>query len=226
MSPRIPIAGLVCTVVLQLGLTAQMFGQSVASKPATGDPASWEMLEERPADGEQCIVCRQAIHEGEIIEVRYKGRTFHVAASMLEKFEADPDRYFHTLQARAALFDEAAMETPPMRTGWLMFGVYVLVGLVCGAGCSYIALNRGLPARGWFFAGLFVNVAALAAILMTKPVADGALAPPPPGLAKIPATLTPRACPHCGHTDHPSASICSSCAQTLEPAVEPETARA
>ncbi len=220
------VASLLFAVVLQVGLAGEVNGQAVSSEPAPGDPGRWEVLEERDADGEQCIVCLQAIHEGGIAEVRYKGRTFYVAAGMLEEFEADPERYFHSLQARAALFDEAAMETPPMRVGWLMFGFYVLLGLVCGAGCAYLALNRGFSARGWFVAGLLINVVALAAVLVKKPLAGSSFAPPPRGLVKVPATLAPRACPHCGGTNHPSASHCTACKRSLKPAVEPETARA
>jgi YHS domain-containing protein len=194
----------------------------VAQDDDTPEPTRWEVLDQREAEGQQCIVCRQQIHEGDIVEVRYRGRTFFVAAKMLEEFEADPERYFRTLQARGALFDEAARDNPPMRTGWLGFGVYVMLGLLFGAACAYLALDRGLPAWGWFFAGLALNVLALVTVI-TRPREAGA--PAAAGLVKIPTTLTPTPCPHCGNTNHPSAATCSGCGHALEPTIEPETAR-
>ena len=201
--------------------------EAAGSTPAPGDTAErWTVIEERPADGEQCLVCRQRIHAGDIVEVRYKGRTFHVAAKMLEDFRADPERYFDVLEAHSALFDEGAMETPRMRTGWLFFGLWVLVGLVCGAACSYVALDRGRPALGWFFGGLLANLAALVALLVKAPRPGELSERPPPGLRKIPLTAAPSACPRCGALNHPSASACSSCGSELTPTVQPETARA
>ena len=195
--------------------------------PAVAQPAEdgWEILDERPADGEQCLVCRQLIYQGDIVEVRYKGRTFHVAAKMIEDFKADPDRYFRSMQAHGGLFDESAFETPDMDLGWLGFGVYILVGLVFGAICSYAALNRGLSGTTWFAAGLIGNVLAWGAFYLTqRGVArrdDRSR-----GLSKIPATRLPVDCPACGESNHPSASACGGCGEPLEPSIEPETARA
>jgi len=217
---------LLSAVSLVLSSATSAAAQAPTAPPPTDDAAAWQILEQRPAAGEQCIVCRVAIDEGDIVEVRYKGRTFHVAAKMVAEFEADPDRYFQTLQARAALFDERAMETPPMNTGWLLFGFYVLAGLICGAGCSYLALDRELPALSWFFAGLAANFLALGAILLRRPAAGAVTGLRAPGLAKIPMTRPPDDCPGCGQTNHPSASSCSSCGQLLHPDIEPETARA
>ena len=158
--------------------------------------------------------------------MRYKGRTFFVAAKMLEEFEADPQAYFHVIEAHGGLFDEAAMESPPMRTGWLLVGLYVLVGLVAGATCSYVALDRGLPAWRWFFAGLVLNLIAVA-LVSTRPRAAGAPAHRAARrLAKIPATHAPVRCGRCGAHNHPSARGCSGCGHVLSPTVEPETARA
>ena len=179
-------------------------------------------LEQRPGEGEQCIVCRQPIHDLEIVEVRYKGRTFHVAAKMLDEFTADPDLYFQKLQARSALFDERAMEGRQVSTGWLLFGGYVLAGLVFAALCGYLAVSRGLAPLPWFFAGLFGNVAAAAVLLITP---RGDAADVPAGLAKVPVTHFPLPCPRCGAPNHPSAAACSGCGAGLAPAVEAETAR-
>lgn len=214
----------VTVVWLAVALASPLLAQ-VRPSGSTSEPAGeWEILDQRPAEGEQCIVCRLQIHEGNIVELRYKGRRFFVAAGMLDEFEADPDHYFEVLRPRGGLFDEEAMPTTPMRTGWLAFGAYVLIGLAFGAACSYVALDRGLPALGWFFAGVLVNVLALVAVRTRKPV-PGALRGAPRGLTKIPATYAPRLCAGCGNPNHPSAPVCSGCGRKLTPTVEPETAR-
>ncbi len=204
--------------VVGVGLLA-----SVGLSAQRSEPSEPSVVDRRPAEGEQCLVCRQAIDYGEIVEIRYKGRSFHVSEAMLEDFRADPELYFEALEAHSALFDEGAMETSSMRMGWLNFGFYVLIGLVFGAACSYIALDRGLPAVGWFFAGLAVNVLALA-VLLTRPRGEPGLAGAP-GLAKIPSTHTPQSCLDCGNTNHPSARVCSGCGKALDPAFDAETQR-
>ena len=183
-------------------------------------------LDRRPGEGEQCIVCGLAIEGLEIVEVRYKGRTFYVASKMLSDFEADPDLHFQKLQARSALFDERSMEGRRVRPGWLYFGAYVLLGLVFAAVCGYLAISRSLEPLPWFFAGLAGNVAALAVLLVT-PRGDPTAAPAgvPSGLVKVPATHASVACPSCGASNHPAASACSGCGAALTPALEPETAR-
>ncbi len=183
-------------------------------------------LDRRGGEGEQCIVCGQAIEGGEIVEIRYKGRTFHVAAKMLGDFEAEPDAYFQRLQARSALFDERAMEGRRAPKGWLWFGGYVLIGLVFAALCGYLAVSRSLSPLPWFFAGLAGNVAALAVLLATRRGDASALpAGVPAGLAKVPVTHAAMPCPGCSEANHPAASRCSGCGAALAPAFEPETAR-
>lgn len=183
-------------------------------------------LDRHPGRGEQCIVCDQPIHGDEIVEVRFKGRSFFVAASMLGDLREDPDVYFMKLQARSALFDERSMEGRAVSNGWLLFGAYVLVGLISAAICGYIAIGRSLAPLPWFFAGLFGNLAALIVLLAT-PRGDAASQPAgvPSGFAKVPVTHAPVACPACGATNHPSAASCSGCGCSLAPAFEPETAR-
>ncbi len=183
-------------------------------------------LERRPGEGEQCIVCGRAIEGLEIVVVRYKGRTFFVAAKMLEEFEGAPDAYFQKLQARSALFDERAMEGRRTSNGWLYLGGYVLVGLVFAALCGYLAVSRSLQPLPWFFAGLAGNVAALAVLLVT-PRGDPAALPAgvPAGLAKVPVTRAPVRCPSCGAANHPAAAACSGCGAAFAPELEPETAR-
>lgn len=198
--------------------------------PAPSDPSGqttpWTVLERRPGEGEQCLVCGQRIYGSEVVELRYKGRTFHTAGGMLSDFEAAPEIYFHKLQARAGLFDEEAVPERAMPWGWLILGLVVLDGLVMGALCSYLAVTRALPPVPWFFAGLVGNVFGLVALLVVRPGDPGRHpAGVPGGLAKVPLTRAPRACPACGAGNHPAAAGCSACGATLVPTAEPETAR-
>ncbi len=189
-----------------------------------------EILGRVAGSGEQCLVCRQAIHGAQVVEVRYKGRTFHVKEEMSAELEADPEAYFRDLQSRAALFDEDALEgamgTDRGHRGWLLFGLYVLAGLGVGAICGGLAVARAQPALPWFFAGLMANVLALGALL-ARPRGDDSRLPEgiPAGLAKVPLTRAPRSCPHCGHPNHPAARGCAGCAGALDPEIEAESLR-
>ncbi len=195
-------------------------------RPDRREPTVPIELDRRPGEGEQCIVCGVATYGLEIVEIRYKGRSFHVAAKMLDEFEGDPDAYFQKLQARSALFDERSMDGRRRSGGWLYFGVYVLVGLIFAALCGYLAVSRSLAPLPWFVAGLAGNVAALAVLLVT-PRGDPATLPAgvPAGLAKVPVTRAPEACASCGAANHPAARACGGCGVALAPAFEAETAR-
>ena len=187
-------------------------------------PDGCEILEERPGQGEQCLVCRQAIHDGSVTEMRYRGRRFHVASKMLDEFQADPEHYFHSMEARAALFDEAAL-LPTLQSGPLLFGFYVLLGLVVGAITGALAVARGRPAAAWFFAGLAANVVALVALLVLPRLEARGPQGIPSGLAKVPVTRAPSRCPGCGASNHPAAATCGACGARLEPTVRSEVDR-
>ncbi len=192
------------------------------------DQLGWTRGEARPGEGEQCLVCDQRVFGKDVVEVRYQGRTFFVAAGeMFELFIQDPEQYFRKLRARSALFDERGVGQSSMGWGWLGFGLYILLGLVIGAVCAYQAVRKGLAPVPWFFAGLVGNGAVLA-VLLNAADADRARAPAgiPKGLRKVPLTYTPVPCEACGRENHPSAHTCSGCGASLEPSVEPETARA
>lgn len=216
------------SIVLPGGLLGQGPGDSGAG--ATADAAGaadgagpeWQILERHPGEGEQCLVCSQSIDDETAVAIRYKGRVFHVKESMLEEFRSDPDAYFRQLEARSGLFDEQAVGRRPPWTGWLVFGVYVVAGLVCGALAVGLALRRSRRALPWFFAGLVGNVLALIALLLAGPAAGGPRTLPA-GLAKIPSTRAPLPCPHCGAENHPSASACTTCGGAIAPVVSAET---
>ncbi len=203
-----------------------MVAVSLAPAAAQEEAAERVILEQRPGEGERCIVCKQEIHGAEVLEIRYKGRRFFVKAEMLDDFDAAPLDYFADLQARSGLFDERAVAAREMSLGWLAFGVYVVIGLVFSALCGYLAIGRGHAPLPWFFAGLAGNAAALAVLLAT-PRGDLTALPAgvPAGFAKVPTTRAPISCPECGATNHPAATSCNGCENELTPAVEAETAR-
>lgn len=191
---------------------------------AQEEPLHWDVLGERPGEGEVCIVCNQPVFHADVVELRCSGRTFYVAADMLDQFEADPERYFSSLQARSGLFDERAVGEGAggVRGPWLAVGVYVVAGLVFAALCGYLAIARGHAPLPWFFAGLVGNVAAFGVLLAT-PRGSGDAAPP--GLAKVALTRHPVTCSGCGASNHPAAGACSACGTKLQPAFTPETAK-
>lgn len=209
----------VLVALLVFGLPA-----GAGAQPAEDATPERVVLDQRPGEGERCIVCKQQIHGDDVIEVRYQGRRFFVKAEMLADFDAEPLRYFEDLQARSGLFDERAVGAGKVSYGWLAFGTYVVVGLVFAALCGYLAIGRGHLPLPWFFAGLAGNVAALFVLLKSPrgPLEGGM----PPGLTKVPVTRAPVPCPGCGATNHPVATECGGCGAELTPVVEPETARA
>ncbi len=210
--------GLLRNVLAILAVVGALGSGGVGPPPV---PPGWVILDERPGDGEQCLVCGKRVFGENVFEIRYQGRTFHVGAPFLADFEGDPDQYFAKIQARSALFDEAAMQTRPMAFGWLLFDLYVLAGLICAAVCAYVAVARTLRPIPWFFAGLVGNVIALAAVLAV-PRGEAGLFAVPRGLRKVPTTRAPVPCPACGATNHPAAGRCSACGNELKPTVEPE----
>lgn len=215
-----------------VGLLAGWLAIPVVASPATGSgsaeaaeaPSAWQEIARRPGEGEECLVCRQPIEGEAAVEIRYKGRVFYVKESMLDEFRADPDGYFQRLQARSGLFDEAAMEGPPMHRGWFVFGLYVAVGLLFGALCASLALGRGRRPLPWLVAGLLGNVVALVVLLMRTSGSDSAPGTAALGaLGRVTVTRAPRSCPTCGASNHPAATSCSSCGVALEPQTLAET---
>lgn len=195
---------------------------------ATTAPESprWQKLDQREGQGERCLVCGMNIHGEDVVEIRYRGRTFHVAAKLLEQFADNPDTYFMQLQARSALFDERAHGTE-MSYLWLVIGTWILLSLNTAALSAYVAMQKGRRGWPWFVAGLLGNVFAVVAAFLLKP--QGLERYPqgmPRGLTKVPTTRAPVSCPQCGHSNHPAARACAACGTSLTPTVEPESVRA
>ena len=129
-----------------------------------------------------------------------------------------------------AFFPEPGASFAPMASGWLIFGLYVLAGLLAGALCAYLAVGRGLAPVPWFFAGLVLNMLGLAAIL-TRPRgigSEGGLPADivPPGLRKVARTFSAIACPGCGSPQHPAAKKCSACGGPLNATATSDMSRA
>lgn len=220
--PAVPATGrLLRIAVLALLTTAPVVAASSLSSEVV-------VLRELTGQGQQCLVCRVAVHGEPIAEVRYKGRTFHVRLDMLSEFRREPEVYFASLEPRSGLFDEGSVAAEPRAGtyGWFVFGLYILTGLVFAAACGAIAVGRSRPAWPWFFAGLLMNVLALAALLTRgRGDASSRLDGVPAGLRKVPTTRAPIACPGCQSQLHPAAKLCSRCGAELSPLVRAETAQ-
>ena len=174
-------------------------------------------------DGDVCVVCDKPLGK-DGLAILYKGR--RVPFFNREQFRIfldNPAKYFAKLQPRTALFDENAVAQKSMQFGWLFFGVWVTIALICGAISAGIALRKGLPPVKWFFVGLIGSVFGLifAAIQPAKEKVEL-----PEKLAKISTTPAPQPCPNCGEYNHPTAKKCANCGKTLTPATESEVHRA
>lgn len=202
---------------------AVLTGESISDQSQAPD---WRVIGIKPGEGEQCIVCDTPILAGRAVEILHRGRVVHVNEKMMPDWRQDANRYFRKVQARAALFDEESLAPRVLELGWLLFGVYVLVGLLAGGGCAYVAVARGLAPIPWFFAGLVGNIVALM-VLWTRSAADISALPQgvPRGLVKVPTTHAPIICPACGRPNHPSTAQCSGCGAALSPSIEAEAAR-
>ncbi len=190
-----------------------MAAVALAGEPSLAPPSISKVLAEPVGEGDVCIV-----HRGRRVSLHADGC---VAA-----WKASPEALFASLQPRGALFEEPEGPSLPLRGGWLLFACYVVLGLVAGAACAYVAVARALRPLPWFFAGLVANVLALG-VLLTRPPGDASALPAgvPPGLTKVPTTRRPARCPSCAGENHPSARACAECGAALAPAVDPETAR-
>ena len=179
-------------------------------------------------EGQRCLVCSKELTDADH-GIVHRGRVVGLCAGMCsDAFHADPDPYFAALSPRGAFLAEDEVLQGPVGRPWFWFGVYVVLGLVSAAVCSYVAVNRAQSPLGWFFAGLLGNVAALVVVLFIVPKGDPTLLPAgvPAGLGKVPTTRRPVACPSCGRENHPSAQHCSRCGAGLVATVTSEVERA
>lgn len=171
-------------------------------------------------EGDRCLVSGILLDDTGIAFV-YRGRRVTLHPDAVGVFLSRPDPYFSKLQPRGALFQEDASWS--LGISWLVFGIWMTLGLASGAAASHLALRKGRSAGFWFAAGVALNVIALATLLTRPSLATAEL---PPRFGKVPLTVRPTACPSCGAPNHPTAARCSSCRATLDPRSQSEVARA
>jgi len=189
-----------------------------------GETARYRVLE--PRAGEICIVCDKAIGpKDRVYEFEGQRVPVHVGACDTA-FLRNPGHYLGRLKPRGAFLSAEPNLAPHVGWGWFAFGIYVLLGLVFGAFCAYRAVNHALKPWPWFLAGFFLNLFGFLA-LVTRPAGESSMAPAglPRGLVKVPATSSPRICPHCGTTNHPAATSCSGCGSEIKPLMTSEVSR-
>jgi hypothetical protein len=180
-------------------------------------PASYPAVAAR--DGEICVVCGSSVSSSDLAII-VKGRRLPVMKEMVAELLQHPETYFKTTQLRSALFQEE-FETAPgavqsgVGLGWFLAGAYILSALIFGGLSGGAAIARGLPPIPGFFAGLALNVLGYLYVLTRAP--RSAPLGVPAGLAKVPVTQSPLACPQCGSMNHPAAASCSVCHVALRP---------
>ncbi len=172
-------------------------------------------------EGDRCFVCNIPLAENGVAFL-YRGRRVTVATFHVQAFFNNPLKYFSKLQPRGALFQEDVIPESPLKPGWLIFGIWITLGLVAAAFCTHTALRKGRSPVTWFFIGLAANLIGVLLALRQSPLVRVDL---PPNLAKIPTTVSPVPCPDCGVENHPSARACSGCGAQMQPTMESEVQR-
>ena len=178
--------------------------------------------------GEICIVCGMPVSSGDVAIV-LKGRRMPVMKDMAETVLRNPEVYFRDKQAKGALFQEEFQGAPGAASrgvslGWFLAGLYVLSALIFGGLSGNAAVARGLPPISSFFLGLSLSLFGYLYVLTRRSgkASHGISA----GLAKVPATQSPLACPQCGNTNHPAAASCALCHVSLCPQGQSDLSRA
>lgn len=172
--------------------------------------------------GERCVACGSELGADDVALRAGARRVALCAGACADAFRADPQAFLAGLRTGSALFQEPAEPRAAVASPWFWLGVWVVLGLVSSAAAAYVAVDRGQPPLGWFFAGLVGNVAALAVLAFAIPRGASRA---PKGLAKVPSTRAARPCTACGAALHPAASVCPACGAALEPLVPSEVRR-
>ena len=178
--------------------------------------------------GERCMVCGAKLDSDDVALI-VRGRRVPLDQSMVKHFMDNPEKYFNQKQPKSVLFQEElgapeGVALGGISWGWFLFGSYVLVALLFAGLSGYVAVSKGLEPIRHFFIGFIFSVFGFLYVL-TRPSRTQA-GEVPAGLVKVPSTAAPVVCPHCGHTNHPSARNCSACKAKLEPLAQSEVSRA
>ncbi len=216
----LPLFAWLWPIGLALILTASysLLGQGVGRGAPT-----YPVVE--PRKGESCVVCGKAIGATDrVYEVEGQRVPLHTGACD-NAFRRNPGYFLARLKPRGAFLGAEPNLGPNVSWGWFAFGSYVLLGLVFGALCAYRAINHALRPLPWFLAGFFLNLLGFLALISWS-VGASSMAGLPPGLVKVPTTYSPRVCPRCGTTNHPSAAACIGCGNKIDPLVTSEVTRA
>ena len=176
-----------------------------------------------PVQGEICVVCNRPVGTDDDVYIVHGQQMAVHRGECLGELESHIEKYKARLRPSGNFLGIEPDATAALTTRWLALGLYVLVGLVFAALSVNRAINAGQSPAPWFFAGFFLNIFAWT-VLVARHRRIASLAPK--GLAKVPQTAAPLACPTCGHLNHPAASKCLGCGAKLEPATDSEAARA
>lgn len=215
------VRGLVLALLTNLVFAAYVVAHSAPTKQSETSVTLGQRGAPRP--GEICIVCNRPVSaDDDVYFVNGQRLPVHRTAC-LAKLQGNPEKYAAHVRPSGSFLGLEPDAAPALTSRWLIFGLYVLLGLVFSALSVNAALNAGMRPAPWLFAGLFFNVFAWA-VLVTRRQAAASTAPK--GLAKIPETATPVPCTRCGHLNHPAARACLGCGAKLEPSAVSEAARA
>ena len=138
------LSALVITTFLGLG-----FAQTSASQETKNPLKNYPKIPIK--EGDRCFVCNTPLTESGVAFL-YRGRRVAVGTFHVRTFFNNPLKYFSRLQPRGALFQEDIIPQSPLKPGWLVFGIWITLGLVAAAFChAYSAPEGTLPGSLVFY---------------------------------------------------------------------------
>jgi hypothetical protein len=172
-------------------------------------------------DGEDCVTCGKPIKKDGVTYMVEGQRVPVHKGPCLGALAAKPVEWLRELKPHGAFLDATAAKVG-LSTGWMIFGSYILLGLIFSALAAHRSFSVGRDPLVWLAVGFVTNVIGYAVLLVLPRQEVHALAGVPSGLGKVAATYSPEVCPSCGAENHPSARACSGCGGTLAPRVVSE----
>jgi hypothetical protein len=169
--------------------------------------------------GDLCIVCDMEIDKNSGIGFLLQGRRITIDLEHVHEFFNNPEKYFYKMQAKVALYDERAIISDQINPDWFLFGLWIVIALICAAICANIAMRKGLNSQSWFYYGFVFNLFGLIYLTTLVNKSTHIL---PKRLGKINLTDAPLKCNACDQYNHPSANECSYCGNGLQSISESE----